>query len=249
MNPLPRVRAGLLRHPLDQQVLVYDSRDGLVHLLDPATACVMELLEEGDRTAEELIAQVGIRLDIAATPELLPLAIEELRKSNLLDLSVASPVAPLIDFNRRELLRKLALTGAAAFLVPAVATLSASRLYAQGSAQIGIGGSCTGVSQCLAPATNCCNGICTNGACGGSVAACGTCSPGSGTTQCATGTCGTQGACGSALTATGGACTSTPNQPSCTQGKNVADSKCCSGDCVGTCTGTGSNRTHSGTCA
>ena len=202
-----------MRHPLDKQVLVYDSRDGLVHLLDPTTACVMELLAEGGRTAGELIAQVGIRLDIAATPELLPLAIEELRKSNLLDLADATPVAPLVDVNRRELLHKLALTGAAAFLVPAVATLTASRLHAQGSAQIGIGGACTGVSQCLAPATTCCNGSC------------------------------------SALIASGGACTSGAADSSCTQQERVADATCCSGRCAGSCTGTGSSRTHSGTCA
>ena len=66
MESLPRIRAGLLRHELDGQVLVYDPRHDRVHLLDPTTGCVLELLQEGGWTAEGVIAEVGARLNIDA---------------------------------------------------------------------------------------------------------------------------------------------------------------------------------------
>jgi len=154
MNNLPRVRSGLLRHALDNQVLVYDSRDGHVHLLDPATACVMQLLEEGVTTADEIISQIAIRLDVSRNAEFLPLALDELRKAGLLDLSAVTAPAPLVEVNRRDMIRRLALTGAAAMLVPAVATLTATPGYAQGSGcdraqnKTPNGGECSGNGNC-----------------------------------------------------------------------------------------------------
>jgi len=153
----------LLRHALDNQVLVYDSRDGLVHLLDPATACVMQLLEEGVTTADEIISQIAIRLDVPSNAEFLPLALDELRKAGLLDLSAATAPAPLVEVNRRDMIRRLALTGAAAMLVPAVATLTATPGYAQASAvgTLGRCESCVRNSDCSS--NNCVNGACDGG--------------------------------------------------------------------------------------
>ncbi|MDQ3080838.1 MAG: HPr-rel-A system PqqD family peptide chaperone [Gemmatimonadota bacterium] len=199
MISLPRVRAGLLRHALDKQVLVYDPGTSLVHLLDPATACVMELLEEGATSADEIVSQIAIRLDVSRNPEFLPLALDELRKAGLLDLSAEAAPAPLVDVNRRDMIRKLALTGAAAMLVPAVATLTATPGYAQGSAQIGPGGACVGTSQCLAPSTICCNGFCAQTC---SVGEGGTCP--NGVSQCAPGLNCCAGSCQAA--ACGGSC-------------------------------------------
>ena len=225
MNALPRVRSGLLHHALDKQVLVYDSRDGLVHLLDPATACVMQLLEEGVTTADEIVSQIAIRLDVPRNAEFLPLALDELRKAGLLDLSAETAPAPLVEVNRRDMIRKLALTGAAAMLVPAVATLTATPGYAQGSAQIGIGGSCTQDSQCLAPATNCCQGVCQQDACvTGTLGRCESCAnnndcaPGAG--NCVNGTCG------------GGNGSNVPNGGACSGNGN-----CCSNNCFVTAGG------------
>ena len=233
MHTLPQVRAGLLRHPLDKQVLVYDSGNGLVHLLDPATACVLDLLEEGGRSAEEITQQVAIRLDVAENPDLLPLAMDELRKANLLDLRAVGPLAPLAGVNRRDMLVRLAATGAAVLAVPAIATLTATRGYAQTSAQIGIGGACTQASQCLAPATSCCSGICREGACStGTLGRCERCSTDN---DCASGDC-TSSVCGGAPTNN----STIPNGEACKGHGN-----CCSDNCFvvmsgadGTCSGT-----------
>jgi len=138
---LPRIRSGLLRHTLDNQVLIYDSRDDRVHLLDPTTACVLELLEEGGWTSKGITAELAVRLGVAENEAFLPLALDELRNADLLEPTAASPPA-FVDVPRRELIRKLALTGAAAMLIPAIATLSATRAYAQASPGVGTVGAC-----------------------------------------------------------------------------------------------------------
>src|SRR5688500_12137665 len=118
MSVLPRVRPGLLRHPLDDQVLVYDSRDDRVHLLDPTTGCVFALLEEGGWTSAGITTELAARLDVSPSEDFLPLALDELRKAGLLEPVVAP--APLADVTRREMVRKLALSGAATMLIPAI---------------------------------------------------------------------------------------------------------------------------------
>ena len=129
MNSLPRVRPGLLRHRLDEQVLVYDPRDDKVHLLDPTTACVLDLLEEGGWTAERVAGEVARRLEVDPSEELLALSLDELRKADLLDKSTGS-IPPVTDLRRREMLRKVGLAGAAALLIPAITTLTATPAWA-----------------------------------------------------------------------------------------------------------------------
>jgi PqqD family protein of HPr-rel-A system len=155
----------LLRHSLDEQVLVYDARDDQVHLLDPTTACVMELLEEGGWTEPRIVPEVARRLRITPNDDLVTLALDQLSRADLLDKSSAAP-SLLGDVNRREMVRKLAFTGAAALLVPAVATLTATRGYAQGGSRLTpAGGSCTWDGNCVSG--NCCptSTTCTADAC------------------------------------------------------------------------------------
>ncbi|HYN80872.1 MAG TPA: twin-arginine translocation signal domain-containing protein [Gemmatimonadaceae bacterium] len=132
MNSLPRVRPGLLRHQLDRQVLIYDARDDRVHLLDTTTGHVFELLEEGGRGREGIVAELATRMNAGESDSLLQLSLDELRKADLLD-DVSAPVAPLTEINRRDLLRKVGMAGAAALLIPAIATLTATSAYAQAS--------------------------------------------------------------------------------------------------------------------
>ena len=155
MNSLPRVRPGLLRHRLDEQVLVYDPRDDKVHLLDPTTACVLDLLEEGGWTAERVAGEVARRLDVDPSEELLTLSLDELRKADLLDRSTGS-IAPVTDFRRREMLRKLGLAGAAALLIPAITTLTATPAMA--ATCLANGQPCTVSGQCCSQ--KCSVGVC-----------------------------------------------------------------------------------------
>jgi hypothetical protein len=132
MNPLPRVRPGLLRHELDGQVLIYDARDDRVHLLDATTGHVFALLDEGGRTREGIVGELASRMNALESDSLLQLSLEELRKADLLDNGTAH-VTAMSDMNRRELLRKLGKAGAAALLIPAIATLTPGTAYAQGT--------------------------------------------------------------------------------------------------------------------
>jgi hypothetical protein len=52
VNSVPRIRAGLLHERLDNEVLVYDAASDSVHLLDPTTGFLYELLEQGQRTEQ-----------------------------------------------------------------------------------------------------------------------------------------------------------------------------------------------------
>ena len=142
---LPRVRSGLLKHPLDGQMLVYDKKGDRVHLLDPTSACVLDLLTTGDGwTREGLVHEMGERLGIKADSALLTLALDQLAHSDLLEQETQPAV--LTDVTRRDLVKKLAMTGAAALLIPAVATLTASPSYAQ--SQFGAGGPCSTNANC-----------------------------------------------------------------------------------------------------
>ncbi len=142
MKSLPRVRPGLLRHHLDGQVLIYDAREDRVHLLDPTTGHVFELLEQGGRTREGIVGELATRMDAVESDSMLQLSLDELRKADLLEDS--APAMPaLSELNRRDLLRKVGLAGAAALLVPAIATLTATPAYAQASCRAQ-GGLCVG---------------------------------------------------------------------------------------------------------
>ena len=240
MKALPRVRSGLLKHPLDKQVLVYDTQWDQVHLLDPTTACVLELLEEGGWTAEGITAELAVRLDIAPNPSLVALAVEQLRNAPLLDEKDPSQAA-FVDVNRRDLLKTVAMTGAAALLIPTVATLTATRGYAQGTVpNRGIGNTCPGGNaQCISG--NCCLGTCiaTGATCagagsvpnGGSCVATSQCSVGGAT--CTAGVC--KGPTGSSCGTNNAACQSdhccsttcqatagTPNEGACAAGPHAS---------------------------
>jgi hypothetical protein len=165
---LPRIRSGLLTHQLDDQFLIYDRRVDRVHLLDPTTASVLVLLQEGGWTAEGIAVEAAERLGTSPAAGFLPLAIEELRVADLLDEASIESVAP-IDANRRDMLRKVAMAGATAMLVPVITTLTATNGYSQGTGTAATCSACTQSSQCQGGLT--CG---TSGACGSNLFAAGT---------------------------------------------------------------------------
>lgn len=185
--PMPRVRVGLLHHVLDSEVVVYDSERDTVHLLDPTSACVFEMLEAG-KTRAEIKTGLSRKFDDLATDELLALSIEVLQEAGLLEPEAErTQYLPIPEVNRREMLRKVAAAGVAGLLVPAISSLTASRAYAQAS--------CTslGNTGCTSTARACCanSGPCVGNRCchnlGGSCGSNNGCCPGQGT--CVSGVC------------------------------------------------------------
>jgi hypothetical protein len=228
MTSLPRVKSGLLKHALENQVLIYDTESDRVHLLDPTTACVLELLEQAPMSVEGLKDKLSSRLDISASDALIQLAVEQLRNAELIEEGKESPFLQS-EVNRRDLIRTVAAAGIATVLVPSIATLTATRGYAQGTApNHGVGNTCSGPSQCISG--NCCNGFCINtgATCNtaGSVPNGGACNL---TVDCAVAgaTC-TAGVCkGPALSA----CTTSAG---CQAGFKCCGNKCVNNDCNNT---------------
>jgi len=154
MSSVPRVRPGLLRHDMDDQILVYDPREDKVHLLNPTTACVLDLLQGGDWSEEKMRDEVARRMQIEPSAELVALALDELRKADLLDTSTA-PVVRVSDPARREMLRKLGIAGAAALLIPVITTLTATPASAACTGLLPVGSNCNAGSQCCSGKCSC----------------------------------------------------------------------------------------------
>lgn len=150
---LPIVRKGLHLNRLDNELLVYDAQEEVVHLLNETTACVLGLLSDGTVTRNQIEAQIAQRTGAAPSESVFLLAVDELRKANLLEDS-ADNAEPLSDLTRRAMLRKMAMTGAAALLIPAITTLSPRRAYAQAS------GGCRLKKECCTVDADCCDNKC-----------------------------------------------------------------------------------------
>jgi len=161
MHRVPKIRSGLLTHKLDDQLLVYVSESDEVHLLDSTTAAVFELLSEQGWTDVGLVVELRARLGSDVDEDLVLLALEQLRAVRLLD-EVADSAPRVLEPTRREALRKLAMAGGSALLIPAIATLTASPTYAATTGPSGASVACDACatsSQCVA-GVNCINGRC-----------------------------------------------------------------------------------------
>jgi hypothetical protein len=158
--PLPQARPGLLRHRLDDQVLVYEPSNDTVHLLEPGTGCVLELLQEGGWTGEGIIAELERRLNLAVDESYVVAATGDLRTAGLLETETTEQP---IDFGRREFVRKSVVAGASAMLGAAIVSLTPTTGDAQtnlcaGQPNPGLppGSPCSSDSQCCGPATRKC---------------------------------------------------------------------------------------------
>ena len=128
-SSLPRLRRGLLRHRLGDEVLVYDTALEDVHLLDGTTARVAELLDQG-RNEIDIVAELEGQPGSGAGDPLLALALDELSKADLIEHS--QPAPPITDVTRRQLLQKLATVGAG-LVIPLVLSLTPGSAGAQAS--------------------------------------------------------------------------------------------------------------------
>ncbi len=163
MIQLPYLREGLLRHPLDDHVLVFDKAHDRVHLLDQATALVLEGLDRG-ASAERISLDLEELTGTHRGKDLLTLALDELAAAELTEENKKTPVR-LGDVTRRDLLRRLGT--AAAIIVPTIVSLTPSTVHGQSS--LGCGAPCTTTASCpgtTRPTCHCCKiGGNTDGTC------------------------------------------------------------------------------------
>jgi hypothetical protein len=173
MGTFPRVRPGLLRHTVNDQVVVYDTQRDRVHLLDSTTGWVLESLENA-QSVDAIKAGLPV-FDGTLSEELLALSLDQLREAELLD-EFADEVAPLSEVSRREMIRKIGFVSAAV-LIPAIVTLTPNVAWAVSCSQkdgdCAVGVCCAGfgcnsrTQKCeLPPGSGCSNdGDCASDRC------------------------------------------------------------------------------------
>jgi hypothetical protein len=139
---LPSLRPGLLKHRLEDEVLVYDTALANIHLLDGTTARVAELLDQG-RDEVDIVTELEVKPGSGAGAPLLALALDELSKADLVEYP--QPARPMSEVTRRQLLQKLAVIGAG-LVIPMVLSVTPGRAGAQSA----------GCGQfCASKTTNC----------------------------------------------------------------------------------------------
>lgn len=184
---LPRKRTEhLVDVELSDEVVVYDRRNGAAHALNGPAALVWKSLDQ-EITIKDLSGRLRNAFGGAETDDAAWLAMKDLAKRGLLDGPLQPPAAGL---SRRQLIKRVALTGIA---LPAIVTLATPGIAEAAGTGLACSGnicgpgcstkfccSCAvtteGVSMCFVPS---CLGACTSSA---------GCPPGQACVAC----CGTQ---------------------------------------------------------
>ena len=122
---LPQARAdALLAEQVGDETVVYDLNTKQVHCLSPLAAAVYERCD-GRTPAPEIAEFAQKRIGSPVTPEDVSNALDQLQERALLD----DPPQILLSqggFSRRDLVRKAAVVGAAAAVVPLITSVSAA---------------------------------------------------------------------------------------------------------------------------
>lgn len=149
---------GLHAAELDGELVIYDEEWQRAHCLNRTAELVWRHCD-GQRTAADLATVLHQELGSPADENLVWLALDSLEKQHLLDGPVIRPAA-VANASRRELLKRLGATAAAAVLVPAITSMIAPSALAQ-SAQCGAG---TGYvkGNCGPGGIGCCSKIVDN---------------------------------------------------------------------------------------
>ena len=120
MNPQPR-HEKLLVQEIGDELVIYDRERHHAHRLNRTAALVWRHCD-GKSTVAELADLLRKQLDLPEAEQVVWLALDRLDKAHLLRESPQRP-AEAEPISRRRLLGKLKLAGAAALLLPVVATL------------------------------------------------------------------------------------------------------------------------------
>jgi hypothetical protein len=168
----PVARTDLALRELDGEAVVYDFRRHKAHCLNPTAFAVFRLCD-GKRTPAQIARELAQTLGAALDEEFVWMALGKLDKEQLLETPLGAPV----DFDRRRLVRKLAMTAGLSIALPAVWSILAPTPAYAASGPV----ACFPASSCMSPfnPNNCCRdasnmaGTCTaNGVCGGTSSTC-----------------------------------------------------------------------------
>jgi hypothetical protein len=142
---LPRARDnGLIVEQMGGELLIYDEDRHRAYRLNAASALIWAHCD-GTHSVEALTALIRRELDIAGADQVAVLALRQLQRARLL-ANTPDVSEPVTSLTRRELARSLALSGALAFLLPAIESVACGGPGAIGSC----------VRDCRRNVTECC---------------------------------------------------------------------------------------------
>ena len=151
---LPKARTdNLVIRELDDETLVYDVERDEAHCLNQTAALVWQQCD-GKTTATQAARELRKELETTVDPDLIWLAVKQLQRFHLVDVSSKPP-----SVSRRDLVLKYA---PLALSLPVIMSISAPTA-AQGASCGGVGAPCGGANP------PCCSGL----SCFGSPATCG----------------------------------------------------------------------------
>jgi len=142
-------KEGLLVHPVDDEVLVYDLARHKAHCLNQAAATVWRHCD-GRKSIRDLASIVGRDLEIPFDEQMVLLALGQLDRARLLEQRI--PQSPgTSKISRREVIKRVGL--AAAVSVPLISSVI-SPTPAQAATCVAKGGACTSSLQCCSKVCN-----------------------------------------------------------------------------------------------
>lgn len=153
-KPVPR-RDNVVVQEMNGEILIYDLGENKAFCLNETSALIWQACN-GEKNVSEISREIGAKLGSPASEDLVWLALDQLKKENLIE----SKEDFQIDFNgisRRDVIKKVGL--AAVVALPLVTSLVAPK-----------------AANAASPAAVTCSGGCT----------CNSASPGGGGTQCST---------------------------------------------------------------
>jgi hypothetical protein len=148
-KPLTR-QDGLIIRELENEILIYDTRNNKAHCLNDTAARVWKQCD-GHTSAEEISRSLTHQLGTPVDEKVVWFALKQFGRDQLLEETLPVPPAYLASgLNRREMVRVLGL--AAVVAVPLVTSIVAPSAV-QAATCLPSGSACTSSAQC-------CSGLC-----------------------------------------------------------------------------------------
>ena len=150
MNPRKK-QEDLVVQEIGDETIIYDERRNHAHRLNRMAALVWSHCD-GQRSAADLAAMLQRETDARVTEDMVWLALNRLEKEQLLQEALVRP-EDAVRITRRDVLRKAAVAGGAALLIPVVQSVVAP------TPAMALSVGCAKLGQTYSPTRPCCPGL------------------------------------------------------------------------------------------
>ena len=150
MNPRKR-QEELVVQEIGDETIIYDERRNHAHRLNRTAALVWSHCD-GQRTVADLVSVLQRETDALVTEDMVWLALNRLEKEQLLQEALVRPEG-VARITRRDVLRKAAIAGGMALIVPVVQSIAAP------TPAMALSVGCAKLGQTYSPTRPCCPGL------------------------------------------------------------------------------------------